>query len=97
MEFSNKMKLKELIKKRNELIDLILINWIDSCIASAITTKDARTYLKICKDRLIKEEQEIKNLNEEINVLETELNRIKQLNSILKNQVNALQVESEFE
>lgn len=79
------------------LINLILINWIDSCIASTITTKDTRELLKICRDRLIKEEQEIKNLNEEINVLETELNRIKQENSILKNQVDTLQLESEFE
>ena len=76
---------------------LILITWIDLCVASILTTKDTRECLKICKDRLIKEEQEIKNLNEEINVLETELNRIKQENSILKNQVDTLQLESEFE
>lgn len=75
---------------------LTLITWIDSCIASTLTTKDTREFLKICKDRLIKEKQEIKNLNEEINVLETELNRVKQLNSILKNQVDNLQLEREF-
>ena len=75
---------------------LILTHWIDLCIASVSVSHEAKECLKLCKTRIIENQQEIKNLDEETQVLSDEINRLKEENAELKKQVNVLEIENEF-